>query len=426
MVARARPLLVALFMLLVDDDDPEIPERAEERRARAHDHARHAAAHHLPLVEPLAGRETAVKDRHGRAEARTKTPHGLRRERDLGHEHAGGLPALEHALDSGKIDLGLAGAGHAVHEHHVARAGTRGRLDRRKRRRLDIGEMLGRRRAGRRERALIGHAAPSSALPHLDHAFALERADGGRHIREEQVELARRHRTAAQRIDQLALPMRVLGRLKARRLRSERDDPLVRFGHGGALDAPHAVSPLDHARGTAGSEEQADAVGKRSHIFMAHPTRHGHGLARERRFDQNRGQRLDLFGIEPTGSRQIECGFGQLENISRRHAPRKVHEHGGPHLDAVGELCRHGIAVRVGECARGNIEHERCVAAHVRGDAHSPVLLGKKGGLLRFCHLQHPSLVSLRMNSPGFCPNGSGPRARKRHGARPRDRSPPT
>ena len=54
------------------------------------------------------------------AKARAKAADGLGRQRDLGHEHAGRTAGRQHALDSGKVDLGFAGARNTVHEHHVA------------------------------------------------------------------------------------------------------------------------------------------------------------------------------------------------------------------------------------------------------------------------------------------------------------------
>ena len=53
-------------MLLVDHDQPEVVERREHGRARAHAHARLAAAHAPPLVVALARRQPRVDHRHRR------------------------------------------------------------------------------------------------------------------------------------------------------------------------------------------------------------------------------------------------------------------------------------------------------------------------------------------------------------------------
>ena len=53
-VARRLFLLVGAVVLLVDDDQAEVGERGEDRRARADAHAGLAAAHPPPLVVALA------------------------------------------------------------------------------------------------------------------------------------------------------------------------------------------------------------------------------------------------------------------------------------------------------------------------------------------------------------------------------------
>ena len=85
-VARARVLLVGRLVLLVDDDEANVGERRKERGAGAHHHVDSALAHEVPLVEALAGGQTRVEHGHVVAKARAEASHGLRRERDLGHE----------------------------------------------------------------------------------------------------------------------------------------------------------------------------------------------------------------------------------------------------------------------------------------------------------------------------------------------------
>ena len=75
-------------MLLVDDDDPELLKRAEERRTGTHHDAGRTGAHHVPLVEALASGEARMEDRHHVTEARTETTDRLGGERDLGNEDA--------------------------------------------------------------------------------------------------------------------------------------------------------------------------------------------------------------------------------------------------------------------------------------------------------------------------------------------------
>ena len=89
MVARAGTLLVAGLVLLVDDDEAQVAERAKERRAGADDHTGRTAGDHIPLVQTLTRRKTRMEHSDRLAKARAKTADGLGRQRDLGHEHAG-------------------------------------------------------------------------------------------------------------------------------------------------------------------------------------------------------------------------------------------------------------------------------------------------------------------------------------------------
>ena len=120
-VARIALLLVGGVVLLVDHDQAEVVERSEHRRARADADARLAAAHAPPLVVALARGELRVHDRHGVAEALDEAARGLRRERDLGHEHDRRAAALQRRGHRAQVDLGLAAAGHAVQQQRRAR-----------------------------------------------------------------------------------------------------------------------------------------------------------------------------------------------------------------------------------------------------------------------------------------------------------------
>ena len=99
MVARAGTLLVAGLVLLVDDDEAQVAERAKERRAGAHDHARGTAGDHIPLVQTLAGRKTRMEHGDRLAKTRAEAADGLGRQRNLGHKHAGRAPGRQHALN---------------------------------------------------------------------------------------------------------------------------------------------------------------------------------------------------------------------------------------------------------------------------------------------------------------------------------------
>ena len=103
-------------MLLVDHDQPDVVERREHRRSRPDAHARLAAAQPQPLVAALAPTEAGVEHRDDVAEPGLEPSHGLRRERDLGHQDDRGPPGRERGLDRLEVHLGLARAGHAVEQ----------------------------------------------------------------------------------------------------------------------------------------------------------------------------------------------------------------------------------------------------------------------------------------------------------------------
>ncbi len=107
-VARVVALLVGRFVLLVHDDQADVGQRGEDRRAGAHDHAHVARDGGLAHRPALAVRDAGMEDGDLLAEAGGEAARGLRRERDLRHEHEHRAPAGERALGGPQVDLGLA------------------------------------------------------------------------------------------------------------------------------------------------------------------------------------------------------------------------------------------------------------------------------------------------------------------------------
>ncbi len=107
-------------MLFVDDDEAEVDERREHRRARA-DHDAHLAARDGAVgEEPLPRREPGVQ--HGdllAGEAPLDARDRLSGEPDLRHEEQDRATGLQCGLRGLEVDLGLAAAGDAVQEHLV-------------------------------------------------------------------------------------------------------------------------------------------------------------------------------------------------------------------------------------------------------------------------------------------------------------------
>src|SRR3712207_7232693 len=69
---------------------------------------------------------SGVQHRHRVAEAAHEPRDDLRGQGDLGDEHDRAAAAREHLLDGAQVDLGLAGAGHAVRsEEHTSELPSR-------------------------------------------------------------------------------------------------------------------------------------------------------------------------------------------------------------------------------------------------------------------------------------------------------------
>ena len=117
-------LLVRGVVLLVDDDQAQVDERREHRRARADDDA------HLPAgdggvgEQPLPRGEPRVQHGDpGAGEPPLDARDGLPREADLGHEQEDRAAGLERRLRRLEVDLGLAAPGDAVQKDLVAGLG---------------------------------------------------------------------------------------------------------------------------------------------------------------------------------------------------------------------------------------------------------------------------------------------------------------
>ena len=107
-------------MLLVDADHAERRDRREDRRSGA-DHDRRLPARDAhALVTPFRLRQGGVENRDAVAEPCAQPADGLRRERDLRHEHDRPLPPLERRGAGLEVDLGLAASRRSVEEEVAA------------------------------------------------------------------------------------------------------------------------------------------------------------------------------------------------------------------------------------------------------------------------------------------------------------------
>ena len=106
-------------MLLVDDDEAEVPERREYRRAGAHEHRGAPVSHGEVGVKPVPVGEPRVGDGDRDAEAPHEPRERLRCQAYLRNHHEG-LSARSHdLLDELQVNLGLPRSGDALEEEHA-------------------------------------------------------------------------------------------------------------------------------------------------------------------------------------------------------------------------------------------------------------------------------------------------------------------
>ncbi len=253
-VAQLLALLVGRLMLLVDDDELELWQRREHRRARAHHDIERPAARELPVATALADAQVGMEHAHAPAEAGAKRRHHLGPERDLGHQHQR-LPArLARRVRGAQVDLGLAARGDAVEQQRGEAAARDGRLDLERRTTLFGREPVRLGQRQRHDRVLDRLEARPAAGETLEPA----RKGRGQHLpQRRQVVL----RDPARQLEQ------VRGHERWREHGTQGLDALER-GRGLQLDqesAPRAAAKrhLDlHAGQRTGSERLGDAVGE--------------------------------------------------------------------------------------------------------------------------------------------------------------------
>ena len=95
-VFRGGLRFVGVLVLLVDNDEPDPWYGRENRRTGADGDIRVSVAETAPGVVSLSGGQAGVDHRHAVSEARHETPHGLRGQGDLRHQHDDSLAVLDH------------------------------------------------------------------------------------------------------------------------------------------------------------------------------------------------------------------------------------------------------------------------------------------------------------------------------------------
>ena len=290
------------------------------------------------------------------AKARAEAADGLGRQRNLGHEHAGRTAGRQHALNRREVDLGFAGTGDAIDEHHVAVGVQACALNLREGLPLTVGECHRGLAARRGQRSLLAAATPGAALLHHHDAALFERLDGSGHAVVKQVEVARRDRTALERLYELTLTDRGLGRRVVETLGREHDPTVFDGFDGGALNGPEAVVALDHTRASTRWQEQTQALGKRCDVLAAHPARNACSFGGKERLAEDSLDRLDARGVEGVVALQVGKLGRDIDDIARCRTVAKMNQNGGADLGIVGERLRNAVGERLGERTGGNVQ----------------------------------------------------------------------
>ena len=125
-------------MFLVDDDQPKVLKRQEQRRTGADDHLRAPRRHHPPEPAPLGLGDARMPFPGPCAEPRLDAREKFRGQRDFRQQHQRLPPAPQTVGHGFQIDLGLARAGDALQKRHAKAVPPQ----RRRRRRLIFGQNL--------------------------------------------------------------------------------------------------------------------------------------------------------------------------------------------------------------------------------------------------------------------------------------------
>ena len=157
---------------------------------------------------------------------------------------------------------------------------------------------------------------------------------------------------------------------------------------GGALNGPHTVIALDHARASARRQEQAQALGKRRDIFAAHPARNTCSLSGKERFAEDSLDGLDARGVEGIVTLQVSQLGRNVDDVACGGTVTKVNQDRGSDLRLVGKGLGNAVGEWFGQRAGGNVENHARVGGDGLGCRLGLCLLGRvgmlHGSLLRF------------------------------------------
>ena len=300
-IARSLILLIAGFVLFVDDDNAHVFHRGEQRAAGAYHHTGTSFADKIPLVEALTLRHAGMQYRHRVAETTTKAGNRLRRQRNLGNQYNSASALHELIFDGAQVHLGLTRSGNAINQHHMpvlfrggaGYSGKRFFLMGSKHRPLP-------RPLGKRSARLVAFAH-TSAMLNADNALLFKRFQRGRNRSVFSRKLCNAQIALPERLQHEFLLNGTLARLEFICFRSARHPTLVDLGNHGSRYLPGTVNAL-HARHTAGRHEQAYARRKRRKVTIRQELRTLGANLSKARLAQHLFYGLELRGIKAVGS----------------------------------------------------------------------------------------------------------------------------
>ena len=199
-----------------------------------------------------------------------------------------------------------------------------GALNLRKRLLLAVRELDRCLAACRGQRGLLAAATPGTTLLHHHGAAFFERLDGRRHTVVEQVKVARRDRSALERLDELTLANCGLGRRIVKALGRKHHPAVLDRLDGGTIDRPRPVIALNDTRAATRRQKQTQAFGKRRDILAAHPTRNAGGLDAKERFAEDGLDGLDARGVEGVVALQLAQPRRNVDDIARGSTVAKM------------------------------------------------------------------------------------------------------
>ena len=196
----------------------------------------------------------------------------------------------------------------------------------------------------------------------------------------------------------MALADRGLGRRIVKAF-GRKHHPAVLDGFDGwTFNRPHAVVALDHTRAAARWQKQAQALGKRCDVLVAHPTRDACSLGGKERFAEDRLDGLDAHGVEGVVARQIAQIRRNVDDIARGGTVTKVDQDCGSDLDLVGKGLGDAVSKRFRQRTGGDVEDHARVGGRGLGRrlrlSRGSGRLGLHRSFLRFRRTKQRQLLS--------------------------------